>query len=140
MRGLVGTFVTFSFVGVLLLSSSGCVEKSPVKLVTVEGIVRINGKAAPDIMIQLAPDVGLDVDAITSTGTSGADGKFSLNASDGRTGAMPGRSRVVLADLNEERPEQGKPQTAASRIPSRYVSGEALTVDVIEGQLIEIDL
>jgi hypothetical protein len=55
-------------------------------------------------------------------------------ASNGQPGAMVGTNKVVLADLNEERPPQGKPLTRKPRLPSHYMVLGAQSPEVLVRQ------
>ena len=100
---------------------AGCGGEPPLKMAEVEGVVTINGKPAADILVQFLPNVGPKDRAVSATGTTNAEGKFQLVASDGKPGALVGPNKVVLADLNEERPPQGKPVTRKPRLPPHFM-------------------
>jgi hypothetical protein len=102
----------------LLLGLTGC--GSEVKLVPAEGVLKIGGKPAPNISVQFLPDAGKGNGGPTSFATTDAEGKFRLKTYDGRDGAVPGTHAVVLADLDEERPAQGKERTKAPRLALKY--------------------
>ena len=127
---------------ILLTGIVGCGGEKPVELIPASGQLTIDGQPAGDILIQVTPDVAVDVKAITSTGTTDSEGNFTLKASDGRDGAMPGSSKVILTDLLEERPAQGQEVTSEPRIPSDYqiLGPSSLTVEVSEGNPIVISI
>ncbi len=120
----------------------GCGEAPEISVVPVKGVIRIDGKPAANVMLQFMPNVEMDVPALTSTAISGPDGNFELVTADGRPGAMPGRCQVVLADLDEERPAQGEPAGAPSRIPAKYATAgsNGLIVEVVDGQPVTISI
>ncbi len=119
-------------------------QPTALKIAPVSGVVTINGKPAADIMVTFMPNVGPDTPAITSTATTGPDGKFTLTASNGQPGALVGPCKVLLADLNEERPPQGQPLTRKPRLTPKYMvlGPETLEVTVKEGSNdgVEIDV
>ncbi|HVJ86137.1 MAG TPA: hypothetical protein VM452_10870 [Caulifigura sp.] len=116
------------------VSLGGCGGPAPVKLAPVEAVVKINGQPAADILVQFLPDVSSAEPAVTATGTTDASGKAVLMASNGQPGAMVGTNKVVLADLNEERPPQGKPLTRKPRLPSHYMVLGAQSPEVLVRQ------
>ncbi len=115
-----------------MLTLSGCGNK--VKLVPVEGVVKIGGKPAANISVQFMPDALKGSSGPTSQGTTDAEGKFRLTTHDGQNGAVPGPHTVILADLEEERAPQGRVATKASRLDSRYTTASGgLKAEVKEG-------
>jgi hypothetical protein len=117
-----------------LLLVVGC--GNSIRLVPVEGVVKINGKPAADIHVQFMPDSLKNNKGPTSFGTTNAEGKFTLMAQDGRMGAVVGPHQVTLTDNLEDRPQQGKPaKNPASRLDPKYVNPlySGLTLEVKEG-------
>jgi hypothetical protein len=111
---------------------AGCGPR--VKLVPVEGTVKINGKPAANISIQFMPDAMQGGKGPTSFGTTDAAGKFRLQTNDGQEGAVVGPHRVVLTDLDEERPPQGREAKKRPRLLPEYaVATTGLPVEVKEG-------
>ncbi|MFN8709688.1 MAG: hypothetical protein ACK526_04450 [Planctomyces sp.] len=127
---------------IALIAVSGCGEAPQIQIVPVQGVITIGGKPAANIMIQFMPDVAMNVPGITSVGVSDEQGRFRLTASDGREGAMPGTCQVVLADMDEERPAQGEPAGAPSRIPPKYATAGTggLSVQVVDGQEVNLSI
>lgn len=122
------------------LAAAGCGGGGP-KIVPVQGqlkIVAAGGKAldAANIYVQFLPDVMAGGSGPTSAGTTGPGGTFTLKTPAGLEGAAVGSHRVILADLNEERPAQGTridPAKMLSRIPTKYtVSTTTASVAVPE--------
>ena len=105
----------------LLVPMAGCSKPAPLKIAAAEGIVTINGKPAENILVQFLPQVGPNDPGPTSTGVTDASGKFRLTTADGKDGALVGPCKILLADLNEERPPQGKPATKLPRVPTPYL-------------------
>lgn len=100
--------------------AAGCESKA--KVVPVEGVLKIAGKPAANVSVQLLPDHLKGNSGPTSYGTTDAEGKFRLKAQDGQDGAVPGPHVVILADLDEERPPQGVAPKRAPRLDSKYTT------------------
>src|SRR4051812_30629617 len=88
---------------------AGCGSAVPLQLASAEGLVTIHGKPAPNVMVQFMPQVEKGAPGPTSTGVTDENGKFKLVSQDGKDGVLVGKCKVVLADLDESRPPQGKP-------------------------------
>ncbi|MDB5384401.1 MAG: hypothetical protein JWM11_47 [Planctomycetaceae bacterium] len=82
-----------------------------------EGILKINGQPAQNILVQFLPVVAKGDPGPTSSGVSNERGEFELEAG-GKTGAVIGPCKVLFVDLNEERVAQGMQPTNPPRIPS----------------------
>ena len=126
----------------VLGAAAGCGES--VKLVPAEGVVTINGQKAANISIQFMPDVLANGSGPTSFGVTDAEGRFQLKTYDGKDGAVPGTHVVVLVDVDEERPAQGRPpkRAFASRLDPKYSTADpkaGLRVEVT-GAPIELKL
>jgi hypothetical protein len=100
--------------------AAGC-ESKP-KVVPVEGVLKIGGKAAANVSVQFLPDHLKGNGGPTSYATTDAEGKFRLKAQDGQDGAVAGPHVVILADLDEERPAQGVAPKRAPRLDSKYTT------------------
>jgi hypothetical protein len=115
-RAVLGAFV----VGAAALC--GCSKAPPpLQYAPAEGVVTIGGKPAAGILVQFMPQVALNAPGPTSTGQTDDNGKFKLISTDGKDGALVGKHKVILADMQEERPPQGKPVTKPPRIPTHYM-------------------
>ena len=127
IRGSLGAFACAA-----LLASSGCGDT--VILTPVEGVVKIDGKPAANISIQFLPDVMKGGKGPTSYATSDADGKFKLQTYEGKDGAVPGSHRVVLVDIDEERPAQGQAMKKRPRLDGRFsLPNAGLAAEVTAG-------
>ena len=126
----------FSLVAILI---SGCGVDGP-ELIPVNGKVTIKGKPAGNISLQFLPDVQEDAGGVwpSSIGLSKPDGTFELHTSDNQLGAVAGRHRLIIVDIDEERPEQGKERTKPIRLDSRYAIAGTISVEVQPGKLVEI--
>jgi hypothetical protein len=99
----------------LLLSTVGCSDGGP-PTATVEGTVKLNGKAMNTVMVEFWPDDG----GTKSMAETDADGKFKLMMENGKSGAVVGSHRVVLRD------------TAA--LGDKFLGREGETVDLTQGK------
>lgn len=105
-----------------------------VKLVPAAGVLKINGKPAANVNVQFMPDSARGATGPTSYATTGPDGAFALKTYDGQDGAVVGPHQIMLADLDEERPPQGRPPKNPPRLDTKYsIPGQGLTADVTEG-------
>ncbi len=119
-----------AFVLLLCASFVGCGETR--RAAKVSGIVTLDGKPLGDIGVAFQP-AEMQVkkgpmDAVTSAGTSGADGRFELRLSDtNEPGALIGKHTVRFADrlaLPAESSDAGpSPAAPKSRLPERYLNG-----------------
>lgn len=119
-----------------LVPALGC--SKPVKLVPVDGVVRIGGKPAEGVVVQFLPQASDDEKRPSSFGTTGPDGSFQLMTQDGKPGAVEGRHAVLLIDSLEERPAQGTQATKPPRLDQRYMTvagGLSATVPENGGQV-----
>ena len=109
-------------------------------LTPVKGVVRIDGQPAPDVMVQVMPDIAKSGQGPTSQGISNASGEFVLKTVEGKGGAAIGESVAIFVDMVEDRPAQGevgKPPrfpatytTAKGGIPVRVEAGKDLVFEL----------
>jgi hypothetical protein len=119
---------TASLIAVMAL---GCGGAPPLKLAPGTGVVTINGKPAPNILVQFMPQVGINDPGPTSSGVTDDVGKFVLKTSDGQDGVLVGTCKVLLADLLEERPPQGVAVTKRPRLTARWQVLGPQTLEVV---------
>lgn len=103
--------VSFAFLS-LVLSVSGC-SNSGIQLGKVNGKITLDGKALAGVIINFKPD-----DGRAATGTTDADGNYTLEYSYGEMGAKVGPNTVML-----EWPLEGGEVGAGSQrkaLPPRY--------------------
>lgn len=118
----------------------GCGEK-PVKLVPVQGTLKLNGKGAPNVTLQFLPDVVKGNKGPTSYATTDAQGNFSLKTHDGRDGAVEGPHQIVLVDNEVDRPAQGEREAKPPRFDSKYtIAGRGLSTDVKAGTPVSLEV
>ena len=101
----------------LTLALSGCMgttsEESarpvfdPATLVPASGVVTVNGKPTPGVVLTVQPTAG----GIPAVGESDAEGKFTLSTS-GQPGATPGEAKVAISYLLSA---EGAPQGVGAR-------------------------
>jgi len=131
-----------AFVAIFLLLSVamiGCGPPKPV-LIPASGKITIGGKPAANISLQFLPDVPEDAQGAfpTSYGISQEDGSFELKTADNLEGAVPGPHKLILVDMDEERPAQGAERTRPIRLPQRYTVAGTQTAVVEQDKPIEI--
>lgn len=132
-------FLRLLFPAVIIIG--GCSQPTPT-LVPAKGTINIGGKPAGNISLQFLPDVKENAAGVwpSSMAVSKEDGTFELATVDNQPGATPGPHKVVLSDLEEERPAQGAERTKPVRLNSSYAIAGKLTVTVEEGKDIEIKI
>jgi hypothetical protein len=137
--------------GVLLslgfLFVAGCTNQTT-PMVPVQGVVKINGRSAPNVLITLIPvSTPKGTKPITATAISDANGRFVLKASDGQQGAPAGKHKVTVLDNNlateEENTQPGARLKQANRIPLNHADAATtpVEIEVVEGKTdYEIDI
>ncbi len=130
----------------LAASLSGCGGEPRPEFGSVSGVVRINGRPQPKLLVRFAPDPekgnGLPASA---TGTSDAEGKYSLKyefRGEEGEGAPVGWHRVSVIDTAVGHTPQGQ-QPKPSAVPYQYSnpSTSPITKEVKSGdQTIDIDI
>jgi hypothetical protein len=103
---------------------SGCGGGGPkFELTPVKGVVKIDGQPAPDVMVQVMPDIAKNGQGPTSQAISNASGEFTLATIDGKPGAAVGESVAIFIDTVEDRPAQGE-VGKPPRFPSSYATAK----------------
>ena len=78
---------------------AGCSNSPP--LAEVRGRVTMNGKPIKNVKVDFHPDPDKGTKGIGSSGTTDADGNFTLTYGEGgKPGAIVGHHRVILTDLD----------------------------------------
>ena len=85
-----------AFLGCALLA--GCSDKP--QLAEVKGRVTMNGKPLGNVRVDFHPDPDKGTRGQGSSGTTDADGNFTLTFGEGKPGAIVGSHRVILTDLD----------------------------------------
>ena len=118
----------------LVLGCIGCGPSGP-KLVEVTGSVTLDGKPVPNAIVTFNPDFA---GGSNSLGKTDANGKYRLEFSQDRTGAMVGKHLVEIVTKKisaSDMPDTGEPvATEYVAIPAKYRKRGALTVDVTDGR------
>jgi hypothetical protein len=116
-------------VAVLAAAAVGCGPS--VKLAPASGVVKIDGKPAGNIAVQFIPQ---GATGPSSYGTTDEQGRFTLRTTDGADGAMVGKHKVTLVDMDEERPPQGQVAKKRPRLSDKYaIVTNGLDAEVKEG-------
>jgi hypothetical protein len=134
-------FASFGLLVALSLALIGCGKGGgKFELTPAKGVVLIDGKPAPDVMVQVMPDIAKNGKGPTSQAVSNASGEFVLQTVEGKPGASVGESIAIFVDTVEDRPAQGevgKPPrfpgtytTAKGGIPVRIEPGKDLTFEL----------
>jgi hypothetical protein len=99
------------------LLASGCFSRP--RLSQVEGVVCCEGEPLPNILVQFLPDSAQETGGPRSSAVTDAEGRFRLMLDDQREGAVVGRHRVTLYDLEAREATEGR-RPPPSRVPPRY--------------------
>ena len=140
-RSSIGICVIF-----LATMLSGCGSEPGPEFAPVAGVVRINGRPHPKLLVRFSPDPekGNGLPAVAS-GTSDAQGKYTLNyefRGEEGTGAPVGWHRVSVIDTSVGHTPQGQ-MPKPSAVPYQYStpSTTPLAKEVKPGeQTIDIDI
>jgi len=129
LRRSVPLRVLQSFVSLLaaLSLSAGCGSGGP-EIASVSGRVTMDGKPLPDATVLFVPENGRP-----AGGRTDADGRYSLNFTEGRLGAIPGKSSVRITTQREaEQDENGKVvrPAATESIAMEYNAASTLSFTV----------
>jgi hypothetical protein len=113
----------------IVLTFLGCGRSGP-EIASVEGTVTMDGKPLPRASVVFVPEQGRPSGAMTDE-----EGRFVLNFTQGRRGAIPGKNKVKIstaADPSETR--DGQPILATPEmVPMRYNAQTELVYDVARG-------
>ncbi len=109
---------------------SGCGSGGP-DIASVQGTVTLDGKPLPRADVVFIPTGGRPAAAETD-----ANGKYVLEFSGGRKGAIPGKSRV---EINTARPPAANMDGtvtpgAKEMVPAKYNKNTTLVFEVVDGQ------
>ena len=114
----------------LALSCLGCGPSGP-EIARVEGTVKMDGKPLADAAVVFIPENGRPAGSRTDSA-----GHYVLNFSEGRLGAIPGKSSVRITTAREaSEGADGKPTPAAPEtIPMKYNTQSTLEFTVENGK------
>jgi hypothetical protein len=114
------------WLGVVVLFAPGCGPSGP-KIASVTGRITMDSKPLANATVVFIPENGRPAGATTD-----ANGKYVLNFSQGRRGAIPGKNMIRVTTLRDPTPgEDGKSIPGSKEtIPMRYNAATELTFDV----------
>lgn len=116
----------------LLVGCVGCGPSGP-KLVDVTGSVTLDGKPVPNAIVTFNPDFA---GGSNSLGKTDANGKYQLEFSQDRKGALVGKHLVEIVTKKvaaSDMPDTGEPvANQYVAIPAKYRKRGALTVEVTD--------
>lgn len=117
-----------------LAAGAGCGSAAPV-VSPVEGVVKVDGKPAGNLLIQFTPMAWAKDRPVTSaSAVSDPAGRFILKADDGQPGAPVGTHKVTVVDNNlsvEGEPDQpGGRKKVVNRVPQAYGSAVSTPLEV----------
>jgi hypothetical protein len=105
---------------------AGCGPSGP-KIAYVTGRVTMDGKPLPNATIVFVPENGRPAGAKTD-----ADGRYVLNFTKGRRGAIPGKNTIQITTLRDPTPDENGKSIPGSKetIPVRYNAASELSFTV----------
>ncbi|MBX3440508.1 MAG: hypothetical protein KF861_23665, partial [Planctomycetaceae bacterium] len=114
----------------LTMFLAGCGNKGP-KIASVEGTVLLDGEPLQDAAVVFNPPSGRPAGARTD-----AEGRYVLNFSKGRKGAIPGTNRVIVTTKSDPRrgPDGEVIPGQDERIPMKYNTKTELSFEVLDGE------
>jgi hypothetical protein len=130
---VVGCLVLLSSVGLV-----GCGGGGQVPITPAEGVIKINGVPAENLLIQLTPVANTNAKVQMASAVSKEGGKFFLESDEKKPGAPVGKHKVIVIDNNfnvDDDNELGKAKrkaTPKNRIPQAYSSASTPLELVIE--------
>jgi len=111
----------------------GCSSDVP-SVTPVEGVVIINGKTAPNVLIQFNPSSWPEgTPVIGASALSDTEGRYALVCPDGRKGAPIGKHKVTLIDnnLNVEDEPKITAKRIVNRVPMTYLSPGSTPLEIV---------
>lgn len=117
---------------VVLAAAVGCGPPAA-PLVPAEGVIKINGAPAGNLLILFTPVPESGGKAVGSTAVSDAAGRYVLKSDDGRDGVVVGPHKVTVVDKNLESDDDASPgkRTARNRVPPLYAVPGTTPLDVV---------
>lgn len=91
-----------------LVPLAGCGRKAVAPTAAAAGVLTCDGKPLPGMNLTFTPVAGR-----SATGTTDAEGRFSLSTFKRGDGAVPGKHRVTLSSPSTDEPMPGTPEAAA---------------------------
>lgn len=124
----------------LALSAQGCGGGKEVGLVSVEGLVTLNGAPLPAASVIFRPTKGRPSIGITDT-----NGRYRLEYLEGRKGAIPGPHKVSISTFVEPDRDSSDPLRQKGRpelVPAQYNAQTTLVANLKpeENEVADFDL
>ncbi len=112
--------------------SAGCGGASGPELIDVHGTVLLDGKPLPNATVRFVPEVQGAEAVRPASGVTDDDGRYELEYSSTRSGALPGKYKVLITTAQApEEDEEGNPTPAVPEtVPDVYNIKSTLTADV----------
>lgn len=113
---------------------AGCAQKSSVSLAPVSGMVTLDGKPLPNVMVSFHPDTG----ERAGYGMTDATGRYEIRYTGTKMGAPVGHHLVriesgILQNIGDTEPEKPTPTEEPVYLPPQYNEESQLTADVRRG-------
>jgi hypothetical protein len=114
------------------LLSSGCGGASGPELIAVCGTVLLDGKPLPNATVRFVPEVQGAEAVRPASGVTDDNGRYALEYSSSRSGALPGKYKVVITTARApDEDEEGNPTPAVPEtIQDVYNINSTLAADV----------
>lgn len=131
----------FPLVCTVLLACAGCGGGGGPSVVPVSGRVTLDGEPVADAFVRFVPEA-VDMPGLDSGAQTDADGRYTLNAADGRDGAIVGTHRIRITTLSVPTGDSGSavsesdeavPPDRPELIPVIYNANSQLNFDVPAG-------
>lgn len=121
----------------VILSLCGCGQGDGLDLVPVQGQVTLGGAPLPDADVIFQPAIGRP-----SVGRTDAEGRYRLQYTSEKPGALSGRHKVLITTFVEPDSDSSDPERQAGRperVPAQYNSRSTLEVEVDSGRKEPLD-
>ncbi len=115
----------------LLATAAGC-GGGGIQLVSVQGTVTLDGQPLEDALVTFQPAEGRP-----SYGTTDSQGRYRLQYTPDRRGALPGQHQVVISTYVEPDTDSDDPVKQAGRperVPEKFNKKSTLTAEVAPGR------
>lgn len=124
----------------LFLTAAGCGGGKEIGLVSVEGVVTLNGAPLPDASVIFRPTKGRPSIGITDT-----NGRYRLEYIEGQKGAIAGQHKVSISTFVEPDRDSSNPLLQKGRpelVPAQYNAKTTLVADLKSGEneVVDFDL
>jgi hypothetical protein len=110
------------------LAVAGCGGTGP-ELAGVTGVVTLDGKPLPGVVVEFQPPGGAPSEAVTDQ-----EGVYSLKYAYNRRGAMIGIHKVRISSYRTDETDHGEAIVVKEVVPTRYNRHSELTAEVKPGR------